>query len=224
MGLIVEIVGGGFKLKSLDYVFHGLPIAGLEGAVGQVVSPANWVLPVLALGALWVVLWQGRARWLGVAPAAIALALWGQVQRPQVLVADNGGLVGVLTEQGRALSKPKGSGFVAGIWLENDGDGAAQAQAAGRWPKDASPLRQFTVDDVQVVHAVGKRAAKSLTRCDADQVVIASVSIPLEGPCAVFDPVRLRKTGSLAYVNGTWQAANDISGTRIWAPKSRRAR
>ena len=72
--------------------------------------------------------------------------------------------------------------------------------------------------------AVGKRAAKSLTRCDADQVVIASVSIPLEGPCAVFDPVRLRKTGSLAYVNGTWQAANDISGARIWAPKSRRAR
>ena len=199
-------------------------VSGLEGAVGQVVSPANWVLPVLALGALWVVLWQGRARWLGVAPAAIALALWGQVQRPQVLVADNGGLVGVLTEQGRALSKPKGSGFVAGIWLENDGDGAAQAQAAGRWPKDASPLRQFTVDDVQVVHAVGKRAAKSLTRCDADQVVIASVSIPLQGPCAVFDPVRLRKTGSLAYVNGTWQAANDISGTRIWAPKSRRAR
>lgn len=33
MGLIVEIVGGGFKLKSLDYVFHGLPIAGLSDAV-----------------------------------------------------------------------------------------------------------------------------------------------------------------------------------------------
>ena len=33
MGLIVEIVGGGFKLKSLDYVFNGLPIAGLTEAV-----------------------------------------------------------------------------------------------------------------------------------------------------------------------------------------------
>ncbi|NNE90214.1 MAG: glycosyltransferase [Verrucomicrobiales bacterium] len=33
MGLIVEELGGGFKLKQLDYVFHNLPIAGLECAV-----------------------------------------------------------------------------------------------------------------------------------------------------------------------------------------------
>lgn len=33
MGLIVEEHGGGFKLKSLEYIFHGLPIAGLEKAV-----------------------------------------------------------------------------------------------------------------------------------------------------------------------------------------------
>ncbi|MAS93451.1 MAG: hypothetical protein CMO55_09690 [Verrucomicrobiales bacterium] len=33
MGLIVEEFGGGFKLKQLEYVFHGLPIAGLTCAV-----------------------------------------------------------------------------------------------------------------------------------------------------------------------------------------------
>ncbi len=33
MGLIVEEHGGGFKLKSLEYIFHGLPLAGLEKAV-----------------------------------------------------------------------------------------------------------------------------------------------------------------------------------------------
>ena len=33
MGLIVEEFGGGFKLKALDYIFHGLPLAGLEKAV-----------------------------------------------------------------------------------------------------------------------------------------------------------------------------------------------
>lgn len=32
-GLIVEELGGGFKLKALDYVFHSLPIAGLECSV-----------------------------------------------------------------------------------------------------------------------------------------------------------------------------------------------
>ncbi len=33
VGLIVEEHGGGFKLKSLDYIFHGLPLAGLHKAV-----------------------------------------------------------------------------------------------------------------------------------------------------------------------------------------------
>ncbi|MDF1825207.1 MAG: glycosyltransferase [Verrucomicrobiales bacterium] len=33
MGLIVEEFGGGFKLKTLEYIFHGLPLAGLNHAV-----------------------------------------------------------------------------------------------------------------------------------------------------------------------------------------------
>lgn len=33
MGLIVETLGGGFKLKALDYLFHRLPLAGLRHAV-----------------------------------------------------------------------------------------------------------------------------------------------------------------------------------------------
>ncbi|MCB1229719.1 MAG: glycosyltransferase [Verrucomicrobiae bacterium] len=33
MGLIVETLGGGFKLKALDYLYHRLPLAGLTHAV-----------------------------------------------------------------------------------------------------------------------------------------------------------------------------------------------
>lgn len=33
IGLIIDEVGGGFKLKSLDYIFHGLPIVTLDGAM-----------------------------------------------------------------------------------------------------------------------------------------------------------------------------------------------
>ena len=114
-------------------------VAALPGARGFVPGPGGWVLPLLALGALWLVLWQGRARWAGLAPAALALQFWGQVERPLVLVAETGTLVGVMTDAGRALSKARGSGFVAAVWLENDGDPADQATAAGRWqpPKGA---------------------------------------------------------------------------------------
>ena len=46
MGLIVEEFGGGFKLKTLEYIFHGLPLAGLEHAVEglPLESPGNILL------------------------------------------------------------------------------------------------------------------------------------------------------------------------------------
>lgn len=46
MGLIVEEFGGGFKLKTLEYIFHGLPLAGLKHAVEELPlgSPENVLL------------------------------------------------------------------------------------------------------------------------------------------------------------------------------------
>jgi len=46
VGLIVEELGGGFKLKALDYIFHGLPLAGLDHAVEglPLESPENILL------------------------------------------------------------------------------------------------------------------------------------------------------------------------------------
>lgn len=46
MGLIVEELGGGFKLKTLEYIFHGLPLAGLFHAVESLPlsSPENMLL------------------------------------------------------------------------------------------------------------------------------------------------------------------------------------
>lgn len=46
MGLIVEEFGGGFKLKTLEYIFHGLPLAGLGHAVEglPLTNPENVLL------------------------------------------------------------------------------------------------------------------------------------------------------------------------------------
>jgi competence protein ComEC len=51
------------------------------------------------------------------------------VERPGLLVAGSGGLVGVMTPEGRALSKARGDGFAADSWLENDGDPVGQEAA-----------------------------------------------------------------------------------------------
>ena len=47
--------------------------------------------------------------------------MWATTQRPEILIADQGRLIGVLSDEGRALSKEKGQGFVADVWMENDG-------------------------------------------------------------------------------------------------------
>ena len=66
------------------------------------------------------------------------------------MIADDGGLVGRMGPEGRVLSKPKGGGFVASVWLENDGDFADQAQAAAR------NMPSLDLDGVRVAHVTGR--------------------------------------------------------------------
>jgi len=195
-------------------------VSELEGARGFVVSPGPWVIPMLSLGLLFLIIWQGRARAIGVIPALIAFWLWSGAERPDILVAGSGGLVGVMTEQGRALSKPRGAGFVASVWLENDGDGNGQETAAFRWPgaKDGQAGRTQVIKagTYQIVHLIGKRAVAGFDGCKAGQVIIASVPMTRTGPCEIYDLERLRATGSLSISDKGIVTARDMSGQRIW--------
>lgn len=219
----LEIVGlypMGLGLQWILGVAHF--VTGLDGAQSHVVGPGPLVLPMLALGFLWLFLWQGRARLAGLIPAAVAFALWAQTDRPAILVADTGGLVGVMTEDGRALSKTRGAGFVARNWLENDGDAADQPLAAARWPGVESKLQVMHLGDTDIIHVIGKTGAAQITTCSAEQLVIASVPLSLSGPCEVFDPDRLRRTGSLAITKDGLTTARQHAGQRIWNTSARR--
>ncbi len=196
-------------------------VSGLEGARGFVVSPGAFVLPVTAVSFLWLILWQGRTRWIGLVPAVVAIAAWGQGSRPDVLIADTGGLVGVMTDQGRALSKQKGSGFVASVWLENDGDDADQPKAAKRWPESSGGVQRYLLGDKELVHLTGKRAALAFEECLPDQIIISSVSLSLTGACQIYDPDALRNTGSLAISKGSLLTSSEASGRRLWSPQPR---
>ncbi|RKF15435.1 ComEC family competence protein [Roseovarius spongiae] len=188
-------------------------IADLDGARGTVVSPDPAVLPLLALGALFAVLWQGRARVLGALPMLAALALWSQAQRPDALIADTGGLVGVMTPSGRALSTPRGAGFIARNWLENDGDPAEQEEAAARWPA-------VLPGGVAITMVRGKRAAKALTGCAATDWLVFNTDPPEGLACTVIHPGTLRQTGALALYAGQAGlrvvSARERTGDRPW--------
>ncbi|MCF6231676.1 MAG: ComEC family competence protein [Rhodobacteraceae bacterium] len=221
----LEIIGlylMGLGLRWILGVAHW--VSSLDGARGYVVSPGSWVIPLLSLGLLFLIIWQGRARFVGILPALTAFWLWSGAERPAILVAGSGGLVGVMTDQGRALSKPRGAGFVASVWLENDGDGTGQKTAAIRWPGSGGRTQVFETKTHQIVHLIGKRAVAGFDGCKQGQVIIASVPMTRTGPCEIYDLKRLRFTGSLAISDQGIVTARDMSGQRIWNTPARAKR
>ena len=195
----------------------GAFVAALDGARSFVPGPGAVVLPMLTLGFLWVILWRGPVRYAGVVPIALSFALWAGTQRPVGLIAENGALVGVMTDEGRALSKSKGAGFIAKNWLENDGDSVDQPLAAARWTKQ--PFATLP-DGTRLRHLSGKRALKAIEGCRPGDIVVTSVAVDVRYPCEFYDPTRLRETGALAIlVRGSdvhITSVRDVTGTRLW--------
>jgi competence protein ComEC len=189
-------------------------VSGWENARGFVVAPDPAVLPLIALGAVFFVLWRGAGRFIGLVGVVFGFWLWSQSVRPAVLIAESGGLVGWMTPEGRALSRERTAGFVARTWLENDGDGAVQEVAARR----VVPEEKASA----VVHLSGKRAVAAFDGCAGPAVVVASVPVEgiLPGGCRVLDPPRLRRTGAIALYRaaGGWRevTARGHVGERLW--------
>ena len=195
--------------------------AEMEGSVGHIVAPGPWVLPLIAGGGLILCLWRGWGRFAGLAPMAVAGGLWAVTERPSVLISDTGTLVGLMTSDGRALSRETGSAFVADVWLENDGQGFNQPSAAALWPNPVeNRLARVALPEVEILHVQGKVAARSVTGCTPGQVIVSSVDIAVAGGCEVFDPRRLRDSGSVAlwFREGTAHLVTnrDLAGHRLW--------
>jgi len=197
-------------------------VAGLEGSVSAVPTPPEGVLALVATGGF--ALLVGRApllRGAGALAVALALLLWSGAERPLALVSGDGGLTGVLGEAGRALSKPKGAGFVAKSWLEDDGDMGTQETAFAR-PGFRGTRGDLTAEvaGLTLRHLTGKGAADRVAdACRAGALVVTPAEwdgAPPEG-CLFFGPRQLKATGALAvYAGPRIVTARDAAGDRLW--------
>lgn len=196
-------------------------VASWEGAVTAVPSPNGATLALLSLGGVWLAVWRGWGRLAGLAPMLVAFGLWAQVERPDLLVAPDAGVVGLLGAEGRALSMARGAGFAASSWLENDGDLSDQAVAALRAGFSGPKMqRSFQLGPWQGIHLKGKSAMPALAEACAthDLVIIASQLDQRPEGCHILDQEALRQTGGLAL----WLEGDDLhlvparQGLRLW--------
>ncbi len=203
-------------------LFVAATAAAQDGALGHVWAPDWFVLPLLSLGLLWIVLVIGRARFVGLIVVLFAFVAWFQTDRPDVLIADSGSMLGLAGVEGRILSKATGNGFVAGIWLENDGNPVAQAQAAARQGLQiAGRKTEAQLGDWRILQVTGKTALAALDGCNGADILVSNQIDEIERPCAVYDLARLRNTGALAFnlaQNGDLliDTAHQRAGQRPW--------
>lgn len=99
-------------------------VAALPGAVTTHPALPAIAMPLIAVGGLWLCLWQKRWRFLGVIPL-----LWGTLSflvtpRPAILVADDGLTLAINMDDGkRAIRAENKEDFIIKTWLQRDGLG-----------------------------------------------------------------------------------------------------
>ncbi len=206
-------------------------VSGLEGATSHVPTPGPWVLPLIALGGVGVIIWQSRARFLGLPVMALGFAIWAVSDRPALLISDGGEVFGLMTGAGRAISKPRGQGFVTKSWLENDGDTAPQPVAFERAGIGGQKgALEFSLSGQEFVHLSGKSAPDRLAAlCRPGVWIILAARAGPARDCRLWDQTRLRQTGAIAIYEGSEglriETARERSGDRLWnRAGARRAR
>ncbi len=212
-GLPLWIMGKGAEW----ILFVAQRVAAIEGAVTAIAAPPWFILPVLTMGLLWAVLWRGHGRVAGVVVAVSALIVWANTARPAMLVASDGKLVGVIGPEGRAMSKPKGGGFAARTWLENDGDLATQEQAAARQGFAVDPLGQrFAIGTHSGLILSPKADVPRQNPCELADIIISASPVAGQG-CLVIDSTALAQSGAVA-VYDDLRLVPTRRANRIWSP------
>jgi competence protein ComEC len=203
-------------------------VAGLDGAVTPIPAPGPWAVPLIAAAGVWAVLMRGRAQACAVLPLLAGLGLWALAERPVLLISSDGRLVGLMGDEGRALSAETGAGFTATNWLEKDGDLAPQAVAFDR--AGFSGPRGARAFDFQPPGSAGAGNLRGIVLMDEERDLAAAcaevdlVIVPgrvagtaPEG-CALIDAGLLRRSGALAlwHRSGAWEFEPAARGARIW--------
>lgn len=200
-------------------------ISGLPGSVSLVSAWPVAALLLLTLGGLWLVLWTGTWRWLGLAPAAAAIVLVLAARPADVLIARDGMTVAVRGPDGVLyfVRKPQDK-YSAEEWLRRDGDEREPSAAIAR------PADGVRCDSTGCIARMGGTEVAAVLRPDAldedcgrNRIVISAVPTRhrCSGPELVVDRFDVARNGAYAIWLGralTVETSREARGARPWSP------
>lgn len=104
--------------------------ANLPGAVHTVASAPIAALPIAFLGVLFLCLWRGPLRWLGL-PFAAAVMLWPRPPTPDVWIGDGGTQAAFVRAGEAVVMRPGVRTFASDVWSRRRGLEAVDRPDAG---------------------------------------------------------------------------------------------
>ena len=203
--------------------------ASLPGAVQTVATAPAFTLPMVFIGILFICLWRGWGRWLGL-PLALAVMVWPRAPTPDVWIGDSGTQAAWVIEGGlpdqAMVMRGRVRQFAVDMWTQRRG-----LEPVAR-PKEGWTCRRtscLAAEAVQPVALWWGRATPSEERmgemCLAAEVVavraeVASLPSACEGRL-VLDGRDFAAGGSVELWRsaGGWKAqwAADLRGRRPWS-------
>jgi competence protein ComEC len=200
--------------------------AGLPGAVKTIASAPDYVLPIAFLGVLFLCLWQGRLRWLGM-PFACAVLLWPKAPTPDLWIGD-GGTNAAFSRTGDAVVvRPGVRRFAADLWSRRRGL-TPEPRPEESWTCQRTACAPSEPGEGPIALWWGKSAPseEALTvLCESAQVISVRAVVPqLPSACQgrlVLDGVDYARGGSVELwrTSTGWTAvwAADVRGDRPWS-------
>ncbi len=200
--------------------------AGLPGAVRTIASAPDYVLPIAFLGVLFMCLWQGRLRWLGL-PLACAVLIWPRAPTPTVWIGDGGTNAAFSVEGKAVVVRPGVRQFAADLWSRRRGL-ALEPRPEEGWVCARSSCAPVSAISGPVALWWGKRdpdaEALAALCTSAPLVSVRAVVGELPPTCKdrlVLDGIDYARGGSVELwrTPDGWRAvwAADLRGDRPWS-------
>ncbi len=232
LGALLEPIGlGGPFLwvagKGVDLMLAiGHWTAGLPGAVKTVASAPDYVLPIAFLGVLFICLWHGRLRWLGL-PFACAVLIWPRAPTPTVWIGDGGSNAAFSVAARAVVVRPGVRQFAADLWSRRRGL-TLEPRPDDDWVCARSSCAPTSAEAGPIALWWGKRTPDSeqlAALCASAPLVSVRAAVPnLPSACQgrlVLDGVDYAKGGSVELwrTDQGWRAvwAAEVRGDRPWS-------